>query len=287
MRLNEFQNPIQRCRHLAALFILMTVNYVLWAADSASENNQENSASSEQVKPAIATNVPAESRLSRLADLLSGRFDAGSDSVETVWLGQAPAQRLAVFQHPKHSKPNGAVVALLAHGKIVDQDEFSRTFRRILSAGAWAALVVQTDLLVDGDEPAADEKALQLLLSQSIEYLAQQNYSKFVVVAEAEVATAVWPVIQTSQHDLKGFVGIDEWRAEDFEPPIPVLNIANAINPNATQNAERRLNEVIQRPSAACEVFFYDGVLHSDVGYGRLVSRRIRGWLERKFVRSG
>ena len=233
--------------------------------------------------PAATPQVKVESRLMNLAE----RLVFGADNVEVVWLGQQEVKRLAVFQPAAQTNAHGAVITILANGKILEQSEFARTIRQSLSASNWASLVVQSDAMETGNRASLSSEQVQQLFSSAITYLQQQSYSNFVLVADSDIATRLWPVIQNQTENLIGFVGLDEWVAGEFSPSIPVLNVANSVLTTAVTNARKRFNLVKHTPSASCEVYFYDGSVRSDKGYGHLVSRRIRGWLQRKFVEAG
>ena len=223
---------------------------------------------------------------SRLVSLAAS-LNFGADNVELVWLGQEGEQYLALFQAAAEANAHGAVITILAGGKIVENSEFSRSIRQTLSAANWASLVVQTEAMRTGKASLITAEQVQKLLSEALAYISQQNYSKFVVVADGEVASHLWPQVQEKSPDVIGFVGLDKWDTEEFAPTIPVLNVVNSSVPNAVTNARKRFNAVKQKPSAPCEVHFYAGSNASDKGYGHLVSRRIRGWLQRKFADAG
>ena len=230
--------------------------------------------------PGTDSNTSGSSRLNALSERLS----FGAENVETVWLGENPNKHLALYQQPDTADANGAVITILAGGKILEQSELSRSLRQTLAAGDWASLVVQSETMTAGKVKLPTAEQVQALLSNALAYVQQQGYSKFVLIAEGEIASQAWPLVQTGNQAIIGFVGLDQWSASEFKPHIPVLNVANSAFPLAVTNARRRFNLVKRTPSAACEVYFYDGNLGSDSGFGQLVSQRIRGWLKRKFA---
>lgn len=253
---------------------------------SAEEDAQKPSGAEAPVSESAAPAPKLTAEPSRPARLeaLANRLAFGADRVEKVWLGKDGAQHLALFQPPATADAHGAVIIILASGKILERSEFSQTVRRTLADGDWASLVVQSEQMTAGKALPLDAAQVSNLFAEALAYAQQQSYSKFVLVADGEIASHLWPVVQSENQALMGFVGIDAWEVEDFEPKIPVLNVANTVVPGAVTSARKRFNRVKRAPSAACEVYFYDGNLISDTGFGQLISRRIRGWLKRKFV---
>ena len=268
----------------ALLFAVSPLGGFALDAKQADSATAKASATEQAPKTPVASpqNEP-ESRLTNLAE----RLAFGADNVEVVWLGQQEGKRLAIFQPSARAHAHGAVITILAKGKILEHSEFARSIRQSLSASNWASLVVQSDKLETGGVSSLSAEQAQQLFSAAVTYLQQQSYSRFVLVADGDIATRLWPAIQNDVGSLLGFVGLDDWVAGEFSPSIPVLNVANSVMTSAVTNARKRFNLVKQTPSASCEMYFYDGSLRGDKGYGHLVSRRIRGWLQRKFVDAG
>ena len=216
-------------------------------------------------------------------DLLASRLEFGGDIVEIVWLGEGSARALALFEAPSKSPEQGVVIVMLGVGQILERSEFSTSVRQTLSNAGWGVLIVQTDKMLAGPSEPMDTDSAVSLMSQAKAHISSLGYTKIVVVAHGKIAQQLWPALQAAPENTLGFVGIDEWIVDDFVPPIPVLNVVNTSLKVATTLAEKRFSEVKKRPSAPCETYFYDGPAGSDLGYGVLISRRIRGWVERHF----
>ena len=245
------------------------------ATDGAAEENAQEiqptpAAQGAAIKPAAALDAFAE------------RLNFDGETAELVWLGNGKGKRIALYQAPLQVEMHGAVIVMLGSGKLLDQSEFARTIRHALPAAGWGTLVVQNENMAAGKSTRAALEQVQNTLTEALSYLSQQNYLKHVLVADGEIASLLWPVVQSQ--GIIGFVGMDLWLAESFEPTIPVLNIANRALPRAVEQAQKRFNRVKQKPTAPCEVYFYDGGMGSDLGYGGAISRRVRGWLSRQFL---
>ena len=207
------------------------------------------------------------------------------DSVELAWRGSGSAKRVALYQAPLQLDKHGAVIVMLGGGKLLEQSEFARSVRQTLPGSGWATLVIQNENMMAGNSSPLAREAAQNTLKDAVKYLSGKNYAKHIVVADGDIATLIWPAIEAQ--NIIGFVGIDLWSAEEFQPNIPVLNIANNAVGKAVKQAQLRFNRVKQKPTAPCEVYFYDGTIGSDLGYGQAMSRRVRGWLSRQFLQPG
>lgn len=232
-------------------------------------------------QPTAAPEMPAGGENTNL-EAFASRLNLVDDAVELAWLGSGNAKRVALYQAPLQIDNHGAVLVMLGGGKLLEQSEFARSVRHTLPGSGWATLVVQNESMMAGKSSAPEPESVQNTLTEALKYLSAKNYAKHIVVADGEIATMLWPALQSQS--VIGFVGIDQWSAEQFQPSIPVLNIANNALPKAVKQAQLRFNRVKQKPTAPCEVYFYDGTIGSDLGYGQAVSRRLRGWLSRQFL---
>ena len=229
-------------------------------------------------EPAVAS-VP----LKRLAEHLELAVSDTPAAVEITWLAAGNTKALALFESPDSGPQHGAVITLLGVGQILEQSEFSTSIRQFMAAAGWATLIVQTERMDERPEGAEKSALANALLKSAIAHVGTRGYSNIVVVAHGTVAQNIWPAIQSAEPAALGFVGIDEWSVEDFAPSIPILNVVNRSLTRATSFANKRFSQLKKNPSAPCELFFYDGGLGGDIGFGQLVAKRIRGWVERHF----
>ena len=202
-----------------------------------------------------------------------------------VWLGEGDSQTLAIFEAPDSAPQQGAVIVILGAGQLLEQSEFSTSIRETLASSGWATIIVQSEQLRKHVEITDLAALAGAQLTDAIAEVNAKGYTNIVIVAHGDVAQNLWPTIQTTSGGALGFVGIDEWSVDDFTPSIPVLNVVNRNLPKATIFAEKRFRRVKKNPTAPCELFFYGGAIGSDIGYGRILSKRIRGWIERHFNR--
>lgn len=227
--------------------------------------------------------VPQSSTMTRLAERIKKITDSRAAVVEILPLGQGDNKTIGIFEAPDSGPQQGAVVVLLGAGQILEQSEYSISVRQVLAASGWASLIVQTELMDKRPVAPTSTDLSNGFLKAATEQLSAKGYSNLVIVAHGSVAQDIWPTVQSSESGFLGFVGIDEWFVDDFSPSIPVLNVVNRRLPKAMNYATKRFSLMKKSPSAPCELFFYEGTLGSDVGYGEILSNRIRGWIERHF----
>jgi len=224
---------------------------------------------------------------SSLLDNLAARIEIVATTTlaefEIVWLGTGDSKALALFEAPDSGPQHGAVIVMLGPGEILEQSEFSSSIREILASSGWASIIVQREQFRLHSEEFDHAALSASLLTEAISHVNSKGYTNIVIVARGQSALHFWPILQTTAGRALGFVGIDEWFVEDFAPPIPVLNLVNRNLPKAARFAEKRFRKVKKKPSAPCELFFYAGPIDGDTGSGRILSKRIRGWIERHF----
>lgn len=230
-----------------------------------------------------AVKKPVASPLQRLAARIELVAKTTAADFEVVWLGEGASKTLAVFEAPDSGPREGAVIVILGAGQLLEQSEFSTSIREMLASSGRATLIVQSEQLHANASNTDSAAIVSALLTSATAHVNSKGYSNIVVVAYGQVAQNLWPIIQSAPDVALGFVGIDEWFVEDFTPSIPVLNVVNRNLAKATGFAEKRFSSLKKKPSAPCELFFYDGAFNSDIGYGRVLSKRIRGWIERHF----
>lgn len=223
-----------------------------------------------------------DSQTTRLAQFAE-RLDFGSDQVDIVWLGESEQRTLALYTAPAKPPALGAVVVILDTGQLANSNEFARSMRTDLSAGGWGVLIIQTELMREHERRELKAETLTLLMQEAAGYLNGQGLTRIVAVAQNSAAENLWPLIQQQKSSALGFVGVDHWIVEEFAPLIPVLNVVNTVKEAALIEAKKRFAQVKRQPSAPCEIYFYDGAIATDLGYGAAMSRRIRGWLDRHF----
>ena len=258
------------------LSVILTGILIASASGAAEKPNAPESAATPETTAGGETTT-----LERFANHLN----LADDAVELAWLGSGSAKRAALYQAPLQLEHHGAVIVMLGGGKLLEHSEFARSVRQALPGSGWATLIVQNESMVAGKSSPLEREAVQIILTEAVKYLSAKNYAKHIVVADGDIATLIWPAIEAQ--NIIGFVGMDLWVAEGFQPTIPVLNIANNAVEKAVNQAQLRFNRVKQKPTAPCEVYFYDGTVGSDLGYGQAVSRRVRGWLSRQFLQPG
>jgi alpha/beta superfamily hydrolase len=215
---------------------------------------------------------------------------------EVAWLSANNEPFLSIYIE-QHSIQRGVAIIIHSMGAHADWPEVVNPLRTTLPAVGWSTLSIQMPVLAPGtalSEYGATVTDAGQRIRAAITYLQGKQYENIVIIGYSFGAvTATEYMAQNPNHQVSAFVGIS-MQAQDFlSPRLKLLKSLEALQiPVLDYYGSRDFDEVLRsvddRRLAGRKNGRYlyhqmslEGADHYYSGLEEILSRRIRGWLDK------
>lgn len=216
---------------------------------------------------------------------------------EIVWLGAKEDRFLSIFSEQLTEKAQGAAIIIHGMGGHADWPDIVAPLRRDLPVVGWATLSVQMPILAPSDTLADYGKTVEPGVDRiklAIQYLRDRKYLNIVIIGHSfGAATVASYLAENRDNRIQAFVGI-AMQAQNFLNPrldlyqcieriaIPVLDIYGSRDfDEVVRFADNRRMSGRKTGLRNYQQVVIEGADHYFTGQSSLITRRIRGWLDK------
>ncbi|MCZ6526935.1 MAG: DUF3530 family protein [Gammaproteobacteria bacterium] len=216
---------------------------------------------------------------------------------EVIWLKARGSQFLTLFNEQLTENSQGAVIIVHGMGAHADWPNVVAPLRNRLPNIGWATLSIQMPVLAPEQPLSEYGKTITVGISRiqsAVQYLRQRKFLNIAIIGYSfGAATAAEFLARTKKSRIAAFVGISLQAQKFLNPTIKLLRALEKINiPVLDIYGSRDFTEVIRladdrrlagrkRGRRTYHQLVIEGADHYFTGLEDVLSRRIRGWLDK------
>lgn len=216
---------------------------------------------------------------------------------EVIWLKARGSQFLTLFTEQLTVNSQGAVIIVHGMGAHADWPNVVAPLRKRLPKMGWATLSIQMPVLPPEEPLSEYGKTITLgsrRIQSAIQYLRQRKFLNIAIIGYSfGAATAAEFLAKTQKNQVAAFVGISLQTQKFLNPTIKLLRALEKINmPVLDIYGSRDFSEVIRladdrrlagrkQGRRTYHQLVIEGADHYFAGLEDVLSRRIRGWLDK------